>query len=251
MKLAILLPLLMTVSAQAYIPPSRFIIRTMAAKRKGVHLVRITSEVNGYDAGKPTGQRFKTVTLFDLVTHLMKSKALDDSGGELFGVEKAGEAISLNLTVLYDGNSQDVGTALRKEQIPIHGEEDDETKVGEETLALRRWNGSMAWVLGMTSAPKDSSQFWVEKDTFLPVRLLVGDKDIQFTKYRYSQDLPYPRSSSLANRAGVVSLQEEVNELQVNPSLQLDHFTIAAGYTDAGNASPLKELVRKFYAGLR
>lgn len=256
MKLSIwVVPLLLISSAFAYIPPSQFIIKTMASKRRGVRLVRIVSEVSGFDSGKPTGQRFKSVTVYNPLTHVMRSQALDDTGVELFGVEKTGESLPLSLTVLYDANSQVISGALKRSDIPIRPEEETPSNVGtktdDEQTALRRWNGSVAWVFGLGSMQKDSAQFWVEKDTFLPVRLLVGDQDIQFTKYRYSQELPYPRSTSLATRAGAIVLEEDVGEVQVNPPVSVERAAIAAGYTDAGNLSPSKELIRKFYAGLR
>ena len=251
MKLAAFLLLLSGVApAFAYVPPSQFIIKTMASKRQGVRLVRIVSEVSGFDSGKPTGLRFKAVTVYNPLTHLMRSQALEDTGAELFGVEKSAESIPLSLMVLFDSNARTIVTALQHANIPVHSEDETEATAAEST-ALRRWNGSVAWVFGLSPTQKDSSQLWVEKDTFLPVRLVAGEDDIQFTKYRYSQDLPYPRSSTLANRSGAVLLEEDVSELQVNPPIAVEHAPIATGYTDAGNASPLKELIRKFYAGLR
>jgi hypothetical protein len=223
----------------------------MASKRQGVRLVRIVSEVAGFDAGKPTGLKFKTITVYNPLTHVMRSQALDDTGVELFGVEKAENALPLSLIVLYDANSRVITHMLERADIPIRSEDEPEAKNADEPTALRRWNGSVAWVLGPSAVQKEGAQFWVEKDTFLPVRLLVGDQDIQFTKYRYSQELPYPRSSSLANRAGATVLEEDVSELQVNPPVAVEHTPIASGYTDAGNSSPMKELIRKFYAGLR
>ncbi len=242
-------------SAFAYIPPSLFIIKTMASKRQGVKSVRIVSQVNGYDSGKPTGVHFKSITIYNPVTHTMKSQAFDDTGIELYGAEKSGESIPLSLAVLYSPNGNLICNALSRAEIPACSpaaatSSTDDAAVPARTV-LRRWNGSVAWALGADVTKKESAQFWVEKDTFLPLRLLSGDQDIQFSKYRYSQELPYPRSSSLASRAGAMSLEEDVTEVQVNPSSAAEHSPVAAGFTDAGKSSPAKELIQKFYAGLR
>ena len=50
-------------SSYAYIPPSSFLIKNLAAKRKGLKNLKISSTVAGFDSGKPTGVHFKTVTI--------------------------------------------------------------------------------------------------------------------------------------------------------------------------------------------
>ena len=262
----VFLSLAATAVAHAYIPPGQFIIKNMASKRTGTHLIRLVSQVSGYDAGKPNGQRFKAVTVFNVLTHTMTSQALNDQGAELFGVEKKGEALPLAMTLLYDSNTREIVAALKRAEIPVHVEENvptasasslpdrpvPEATAADETTGLRRWQGSVAWVLGFSPTRKDGPQLWIEKDTFLPLRLIVGDQDIQFAKYRYSQDLPYPRTTSLADRAGIIQLQEDTTEVKVNPKeKEAEHAPIAMGYTELGNSSPLKELIRKYYAGLR
>jgi hypothetical protein len=262
----VLISLAATAVAHAYIPPGQFIIKNMASKRTGTHLIRLVSQVNGYESGKPNGQRFKAVTIFNVQTHTMTSQALNDQGAELFGVEKKGETLPLALTLLYDSNTREIVAALKRAEIPVHIEENvptasasatpdnpiPEATAADETTGLRRWQGSVAWVLGLSPTRKEGSQLWIEKDTFLPLRLIIGDQDIQFAKYRYSQDLPYPRTTALANRAGVIQLEEDTTEVKVNPKdKEPEHAPIAMGYTDAGNSSPLKELIRKYYAGLR
>lgn len=230
--------------ALAYIPPSQFIIRNVASKRTGLKSVRIVSEVLGFDSsGHPTGQKFRSVTTFNPGARLMKSQALDDAGKELFGVEKRAASLPLDLLVLFDPSARDLIAALKRAELrlPEDGEPD--------TVTLRRWDGSVAWVLG--SPEQKGPQLWIEKDTFLPVRVIAGDQDVQFTKYRYAQDLPYPRATTWSTHGGVRVLEEDVQEVQVNASAKAEQAPIASGYTDLGNSSPLKELIRKYYAGLR
>ena len=119
----VFLSLAATAVAHAYIPPGQFIIKNMASKRTGTHLIRLVSQVSGYDAGKPNGQRFKAVTVFNVLTHTMTSQALNDQGAELFGVEKKGEALPLAMTLLYDSNTREIVAALKRAEIPVHVEE--------------------------------------------------------------------------------------------------------------------------------
>jgi hypothetical protein len=253
--------------ALAYIPPAQFIIKNMASKRLAIHGLRITSVVSGFDSGKPNGQHFKSVTLYNPSTGVMVSRALDDSGKQLFGLEKKAESLPLSFVVLYDPHSKEIISALKKAEIAMNFEDEGSSSSPsalaspapapsvEENSTLRRWNGSFAWVLGLSATHKDGPQLWIEKDSFLPLRIVVGDGDIQFSKYRYSQDLPYPRTIALATRAGVAELQEDVAEFTVNPmnlaSSMAASDNTSNGYTDAGNASPMRELIRKYYAGLR
>ncbi len=245
--------------AQAYIPPSHFIIKSMAAKRTGLKSVKIVSQVIGYDSsGKPNGQKFKVLTLYYPATKLMKSQATDPAtGAELFGVEKRGEALPLSLLVLYDPYNLEIASALRRNEIMVATDSDtappadkDKPAPAESTF-LKRWNGSIAWVLGADKSKPDAPQLWIEKDSFLPVRIMTGSQDIQFTKYRHSQDLPYPRTTTQATRSGTLEVEEDTQEVQVNFSAKSEPAPFANGYTDAGNSSPLKELIRKYYAGLR
>lgn len=248
-------------SAQAYFPPSYFIVKSVAAKRSGLKSVKIISQVTGFDSsGKPNGEKFKVVTLYFPVTKLMKSQALDaTTGTELFGMEKRSEALPLSLLVLYDPHSSEIASALKRNEIMIGSPEEEPApgaspKAGPaESTYLKRWNGSVAWVLGTTPGkPKnDASELWIEKDSFLPVRILTSSQDIQFTKYRYLKDLPYPRTTTQATRSGTLEVQEDTTEVQVNFSTKSEPAGFANGFTDAGGSSSVKDLIRKYYAGLR
>ncbi|CAK9249844.1 unnamed protein product [Sphagnum jensenii] len=130
-----------------------------------------------------------------------------------------------------------------------------------ENTFLKRWNGASAWVIGKPT----TAQFWIEKDSFLPVRLIVKDQDIQYSRYRYSQDLPFPRTISMAQtgtagKPGEMEFEEAVGDSSVNsPGNEkiLNMGTIAKDataegfFTDAGNAASgtLKDLIKKYYLG--
>jgi hypothetical protein len=233
--------------AFAYIPPATFIIRTMAAKRSGVRSVRVVSQLTAWDSGKPTDHHFKVISVYDPQTQSFRSQAVNASGEELFGFEKNREEIPLIMRVLYDPNSKEIFAALRRADIALGATGED----GAEASSLRRWNGSLAWALGTDPSGKVTSQFWVEKDGFIPVRLIMGEQDIQFNKYRYAQTLAYPRNIVTLNRAGVAQYQEDIQEVHINPALTPEEVSLAKGFTELGNASPERGFIQKYYDGLR
>jgi hypothetical protein len=264
-------------AAFAYIPPGWFIIKNMSSKRAGLKTLKVASTVAGFDSGKPAGIHFKTVTLYAAQSHVWKSAAYDDAGNELFAIEKKDQEVPLSWTVLCESNAHELALALERAGVPVHETEVKVTPTPEpsptasnmvhiansaadmpipDNTMLKRWNGTVAWVIGRVDGP----QFWVEKDSFLPVRLIVKDQDMQYSHYRYAQDLPFPRIVSMANKAGQTEFEETLSESTVSTSsterateaLMLTFAKDATSdgfFTDAGNASSsaLKDLIKIYY----
>jgi hypothetical protein len=258
--------LVATIGAQssfAYIPPASFLIKNLAAKRKGLKSLKITSNVVGFDSGKPTATHFKVVTIYEAANRSWRSSAYDDSGAELFSIQKRDGAIPLSEFVLFVSSPTELSEALGKAEIPIHETEVPVPQASgipaapapADNMILKRWNGSIAWVIGSDEKPS-SPQFWIEKDSFLPVRLIAKDQDIQYAKYRYSQDLPYPRMISLANKSGELQFEESLSDFTVN-SANAEKLPIAkdatadGAFTPVGDSAPsaMKDLIRKYYYG--
>ena len=284
-------------SAFAYIPPGPFIVKNMAATRSAVRVVRISSIVMpalkvSDTSSKVARQHFKVVTIYDAASRAMMSQAFDESGVALYSIEKKDDQLPLSLLVLYDPYHAEILGALKRAEIAVGPEaqataqtaspdsskensKDDSKDTakdapgdGDATISLQRWNGSIAWALGQgaLSNPQETSQeskridggqLWIEKDSFLPVRLLVGDQDIQFTSYRYSQALPYPRTTTVASRTGLEQLEENTQSVQINPPANVvtpvkalfeDKSLAAGAFTTAGDSSGLKGLIRAYYA---
>ena len=248
-------------SSYAYIPPSSFLIKNLAAKRKGLKNLKISSIVAGFDSGKPTGVHFKTVTIYEAANHIWRSAAYDDTGAELFSIQKRAGAIPLSEFVLFVSNPNELSEALEKAEIPVQETEVPKPKASDapampaDNTMLKRWNGSIAWVIGR-GEKTDTPQLWIEKDSFLPVRLIARDQDVQYAKYRYSQDLPYPRLISLSNKSGELQFEESLNDFMVN-SAATEKLPIAKDATADGAFTPLgdlassavKDLLRKYYYG--
>lgn len=274
-------------NAAAYIPPAPFLIKNMASKRSGLKTLKISSTVSGYVSGKPSGVHFKTVTFFSTVNQNWKSAVYDDTGTELFAIEKKYLEIPLSWSVLFESSSRELTKGLEKAEIPVNEVRED--KPAEHPIAkkspepvpsgtvklshsaadepipentfLKRWNGAVAWVIGKPN----SSQFWIEKDSFLPVRLIVKDQDIQYSHYRYAQDLPFPRTISMSvtttdGKTGEMEFDETINDSSVNTSgnekiLEMGTFakdaTPEGFFTDAGNSASgaIKDLIKKYYYG--
>lgn len=273
--------------ASAYIPPAPFLIKNMASKRSGLKTLKITSTVSGYNSGKPSGIHFKTVSFFSAVNQSWRSAAYDDAGAELFAIEKKAQEIPLSWSVLFEAGPRELSKELERAEIPVYEVREEKpaeypiSKKSPEPLPsgtvqlshsaadepipentfLKRWNGGVAWVIGKPT----SSQFWIEKDSFLPVRLIVKDQDIQYSHYRYSQDLPFPRVISLSaagvgDKPGDMLFEENFSDSSVNSPANekiLNMGTLAKDatpegfFTDAGNSAsgPVKDLIRKYYYG--
>jgi hypothetical protein len=280
-----LVAFLATETALAYIPPASFLIKNMASKRSGLKTLKISSTVAGYDAGKPDGVHFKTVTFYSTINQSWKSAAYDDAGTELFAIEKKTQEIPLSWSVLFEAGPRELSKALERAEVSVYETREEKAaekrKESPEPVAsgtvrlshsaadepapdntfLKRWNGASAWVIGKPT----SSQFWIEKDSFLPVRLIVKDQDVQYSHYRYSQDLPFPRVISLSSisaggKPGEMQFEETLNDSSVNSSANekiLNMGTLAKDataegfFTDAGNAASgaVKDLIKKYYYG--
>jgi hypothetical protein len=250
--------------ALAYIPPSQFIVKAIAGKHAGIKGLRISGTVTGLNGDKPTETRFKEITVYDPQKQMLRSWALDDSDRRLYGVERGSESFNVVTSLLLDADVTAVTAGLKNYGVPIRTESellalnDEESRRKAETASLARWNGGVAWVIGNTG--NANSQLWVEKDSFLPLRLIVSASadrpqfDIRFSGHRFFREFTYPRSVTSVGKDGALSFREELIELLVNPKLDAEfknHFE--SGFTDAGNAAPLalKELIGRYFQIIR
>ncbi len=276
--LAVTLMSTMPMAAWAFIPPSQFIIKGMTAKRSGLKSARIQAVVYRLDAaGKPTEHRFKETTSYDAATRVLRSIATDDSGRELYRLERKlqstaanhpmGEKVDELLLALYPegltGSLVRLGLPIRSDADLMTLKNEEERRQAEGTQLLR-WKSTFAWVIGRPSArnpERPVSQLWVEKDSFLPLRLILpssanssgGKLEWSFESYRYFREIPFPRQ--------VTWLQEdrprirvETQDVQVNgplPELKVPEFV--TGFTEAGNeaSSGVRDLIQSHYEWIR
>ncbi|MCM2322240.1 MAG: hypothetical protein NDJ90_03155 [Oligoflexia bacterium] len=264
---AIIAPL----AAHAYVPPSAFIIKSMAAKHSGVKGIRVrglVSSFQGGESGGVAGPRFHVSSVFIVEGGVVRSCASDEQGKVLFVAErKIGATLDVPSAVdalLFDSQFRRLATALKKQALPIRTEEellamkDEEERRASEVLSLGRWKKSQAWIIGGKDEHAES-QLWVEKDTFLPLRLIVdlrasdGPREAQFDNFRFFNEFPYPRLITWVERNQAI-LREELSDILANPP-ELKNFgkPLATGMTEAGEAasSEVRDLLRKYFETLR
>ena len=247
--------LILTSSAYAYVPPSEFIVKTIASKRHGVRSIRVRSVLTAVQNGQPQGQKLKETVWIDYTNHLIRSRMDDESGRELYAIERRLDAnIPLVDLLLLDSQPEVLAKGLRQNGIPIRSEAEllsmksEEERRLSETESIARITGGIAWVIGNMT---DGSQLWVEKDTFLPVKLVVksDDKNYEmiFDGFRYAKEVPYPK---VMNVAGI---RIESTDMGVNVDMSEMKSTLRPGFTEAGESldSATSELIRHFYQLVR
>lgn len=256
--------------AWAYVPPAGFVIRTMAQKKAGFKGLRIRSLVSAVEAGKPASLRFRENTVVDVQNGVIRSRALDESGRELFATERRLSAEDAHGSLGVEVNRllfSPSGTNLTRDlvasgiPVPVEGVQPPDQK--DYPTRLKRLKGTVAWVYSGKPAPGPGAartpEFWVEKDTFLPLLLQTQSQakepaskeawaEVHFEEYRFYRDFPYPRVLEFG-QDGTIRIHAELADLQVNPDLAELRKPLVAGWTDAGNAAPqaLRELIRSYY----
>src|SRR5262249_17333545 len=121
------------------------------------------------------------------------------------------------------------------------------------------------WVVGKYDGHSreelKNPQLWVEKDSFLPLRLVfprrAGLTDVRVESIRHTREFPYPRVFIASDPSGAPFLREEVSDVLVNPAAneqkgwpQTDK---AAGGWVAGAdpAGPVRELIEAYFQRMR
>lgn len=257
-------------SAFAYIPPSQFIVRNIVNKRKDIKSVRVRSVVSTVEGDKAGSTRFVAVTTFGQ-SGVLKSWALGDNNVALFGIQRRGVTLPPVDSILFESRIGDFVRSLRDSGVPIRTEDelrtmkDEDERRGAEVEHLERWKGFVAWVIGRKTPPDSrdlSSQFWVEKDTFYPVRFISGIKqgqdqgemaDVRFEGERNFHGFAFPRVVTVYGKDGVSWLRDEVIDIAVNPKADDIEELAQGGYTEAASriTPPLRDLIDKYYEAVR
>ncbi|OFZ54077.1 MAG: hypothetical protein A2428_04480 [Bdellovibrionales bacterium RIFOXYC1_FULL_54_43] len=246
-------------SALAYVPPSHFIIKTLAAKHAGPKGIRLRSQVTKIENGKPSDVRFKALTVYNAETQILRSWALDDAGQKLYQLERKANTFTVPDALMFLSSVPDLTRTLTDAGVPIRSESDllalpdEEQRRNAEVTYFKRWKNVPAWLIGRPI--KTEPQLWIEKDSFLPVRVLI-QHEVQFDSYRFYRGFPYPRMISLIDSDETPVLQEEMLEFTTASSLPEFKGSApfpASGFTEIGNASPSaqKTLIEQFYKFVR
>jgi hypothetical protein len=247
MKRLILAALLFPIAAQAYVPPTPFLLKGMAQKHSGLKGLRIKSLVTAYDGDKPTTYRFREVLHFNPGSGVVRSAAYDESGAQkLYVTERRGAESTVADAILFWASVPAITGLLKERGLPVHAEEET---FELEPLTMARMGTLIAWVIG--GGPKSGTpQLWLEKDTFLPLKWVEGKTELVFEGQRFYHEYPYPRSIHL-NAKGA-QLRAEVQEV----ALVLDTAEFRApvttpGFTDASMSGSVRDAIQAFYEWVR
>jgi hypothetical protein len=256
-----------TASAHAYIPPSQFLIKQIVNKRKDIKLIKIRSLVTTLEGDKPGPIRFTAMTLFNVPAGSVKSWAVGDNGVRLYGIQRRGTILPPIDSLLFDAKLGELIRSLRDVGIPIRTEDelrtmkDEDERRGAEVQHLERWKSTIAWVIGRKMPPDShdlNPQLWIEKDSFVPLRLVYAPKggdwvDVRFESPRSSRGFQFPRLVTVFGKEGVPLLREEVIDVAVNPKADEIEEAVENGYTEAGNTSPTatRELIDRYFGTVR
>ncbi|MFZ9594469.1 MAG: hypothetical protein ACO3A2_00120 [Bdellovibrionia bacterium] len=251
-------------SAWAYLPPSQYLVKNWVKQHAGAKTIRLKTKITGLrEDGSPSAVHFSAWTLYSTESKKLKSWAVTDSGSELYAVEKDVSHLSLPTVLFFESDLKLVMQALADKQIPVRSEstllefKTEEERQAAEQEFLARWNGGFAWVIGnQESREEESPQLWIQKDSFLPVRLRFEDQafeDVQISGYQLVRDFIYPRSLTLKSKYSGASLLEEVQEIKVNLDAAALKKNLKPGFSDLGQAQPgeLKKLIQTYYQVLR
>lgn len=260
----------LAVPAFAYIPPSEYIAKSMAQKKSVLKSAKVRGVVLGVNnEGALTGARFIEETIYDGLTGTVRSFALDEQNTELFRMERAihkeaasKESAQLISTVLFESKPFLLLTEFKRWDLPVKTEdellklpdENERRNVEKTFFARQKFPGGLqvSWVIG----EKAGNQVWIEKDTFLPAKVILTGSDrveVSLESYRVTREVPFPRVITLAVEKETV-FREEIQEISVNPSDLADGRRAAGlGFTEAGNAvdAEVRELIRKYYKYIR
>lgn len=256
MKFRILSVLLILSSsiAWAYVPPSQYLVKMFVNKKVGTKLVRVRTNLSSLPSADI---KLKTLSLYDSTSHILRTWILDERDQKLYKMDRRANEMTPVGEMLFNGNFVEVTAALTKAGIPIKTEEellkltDEDQRRAAESQSLRRWRGVPAWIIGVPE--KTDPQLWIEKDSFLPIRLLAS-YDVQFEGYGFFHGFPYPKTVSVLSTEGKPTMKEELVEFTTGATFpEMKGNAGPNGYTDLGNSASgsMRELIEAYFKVLR
>ncbi len=239
--------------ANAYIPPSWFILKTWVGKHARQKKIKVKSWVTAGDGKSSPSIGFREVLVLS-DGQVVKSWAMDDLDQVLFYQEKGVKELSLPAQLLMSPDWADLGRMLKDQGVPVLT---GSGSVEAEQESLIRSKDSVSWVVAQKPVQGGRPQVWFEKDTFFPTRLIYSPStdakgcDLTFENYR--RDFFFPRSVIAHGAEGAVLWTSQVVDLSPHVEPAKTPRTSVQGWTPTGNAAPseLKKLIRNYYESFR
>ncbi|HOX43595.1 MAG TPA: hypothetical protein PK668_08355 [Myxococcota bacterium] len=167
-----LLSLCAAAPALAYIPHVDWLMERLAEKRAVLKLHQLKVELRC----SPDGSAPKPEVLYLKTTGVVRRERADGSleicrAGKCRLRQADGKVVErpewAYLQYLYFADGS--GTAQRFERLLAA------LKVDTKVSTLSRFNARIAWVVGAKEWERDRPQLWLDKDSYLPLRLMVRD----------------------------------------------------------------------------
>lgn len=252
--------------AQAYVPPSEYLVRQVTQKKLGLKSARVRSVITLYEGERPGAAHFRQTSWWVPSQGVLRTWITDDQDRKLYVGERSPRNWGPVAALLFEVQHADLVKTLRARKIPILTEADlnrfdtEEQKRDAESTSVERfknssgqWTGA-AWLIGKSA--KSGPQLWMDKDSGTPLRLVFDRAvdndtfDVRFEGYRAQKDLPLPRSLLVTKGTERPFFREEFTEVSANlddKALKLPPAQ-ATGFTDAGNSLPseLRNLITQY-----
>jgi hypothetical protein len=286
-------------TAWAYIPPSSFLVKSLVAKRAGNKGFYVKSRVRALASEQDPG--FIQVSFYDSQARVLKLRGLDAEGRELYSVDRRvdgggeqGAGAPPLAALLMEKNPVELVRILKSSGIPIRTESEllalktEEERRASELTVLRRLKPQVAWVIGLRefskagrsfgtssrevaekeAADKEGAadarapQLWLEKDTYLPLKLVYasdqGAFEALFESPRFQGAVSYPGSITISRfdrKSGPAKpvFREELLEWNLGGEPAELRGGGAGGLTAIGAEAPdeLRELLLNYYTWVR
>jgi hypothetical protein len=255
--------------AQAYVPPSFFVVRMLARKHSSIEDARFKHQVTVY---KKNGDAWRTFT--ETISLSSGDRAQirlsDDAGNELMTRSRKLMTDAIERPVAYDllfvrepnsifDHFKALGLPLKQEADLYAEKEGALPYKPENTVTYARYENRFAVVVGQDAhRPENQDKtvsLWVEKDSFLPLRAVFPTSpqagmasealDFRISGYQVHKNFLYPRTM-LVFRNGTQWLKIET--VDVRPGIG---GTLEDAKTKVELDSDTREFVENYFKWVR
>lgn len=252
---------LLSQDALAYISPTYLIVKKLAAKHSGSSVV-VRSTVTPIAPENTSPRRFKVITEYRAEKGTLSTIVGGGIGQKVQSRETGNDSTSTMTpfsqaldALLYEVRPERLMKALRRAGVPIKTPaEVASTKLKEDKYAiedtrLSKFNKFVAVVIGVEG--RDRGQLWVEKETFLPLRLIVKDgskiSEVRFSKFKPIGKFVFPQSMTFVQNSRETFTEElsEINLLKQNQPSELEKKGNLPGTTPS-ESDVTKDVVQSY-----
>jgi hypothetical protein len=263
MSFCLLLIFLSTIG-KAYVPSSGFVLRQWALKQYQASSLQLRSRVFSLASREEMGkepQQSKFVALERLsVKNGKYVSVLEQKGGlRLAGTLKPIQQGTLWTQVLFATDSKRLRAQLIQKGLGLLSDEtlskfaSDQERNQAEPQMLGRFLGEVFWVLGKKRAETSGPELWIQRDTFVPRRWVVGPSsdpqlEIWVSGFQLQSTFTAPREMWIWCKESQLGWYVRLEKLDVQAKLSP---SLTLGPLSEGVDVELREWARSFYEWVR